>query len=96
MMPTVLRLIASCALVLLFTGCPTGSDCETCLASGGTWQPEVSECTANCDLADISCFEDECPGACEAGACDNCFSRSRCLDADCNWNTDQEAAWCGE
>ena len=28
----------------------TEGDCEACLASGGTWQPEASACTEDCAL----------------------------------------------
>ena len=59
------------------------TDCEACLASGGTWQPSVSDpCTQDCGVADTSCFTNECPGACSADACENCFGED-CLDVGC-------------
>jgi len=37
------------------------SPCTTCLAGGGTWQPEAEECTVDCDIPDISCVTASCP-----------------------------------
>jgi hypothetical protein len=68
--------------------------CEPCLEAGGTWQPEAQECTENCDIMDISCYETTCPGACE-DECRYCFGgEQECLDQGCNWNQDAEAMWC--
>lgn len=74
----------------------TGSagGCEACLAGGGTWQPEASACTTDCDLMDISCFKDACPGACAADNCGDCFSQDTCEGAGCTWNVRAEAMWC--
>ena len=69
-------------------------ECEACLAGGGTWQPEARECTADCDVQDISCFRDACPAPCAAGACGSCFSQAACDDAGCRWEIAGEAMWC--
>lgn len=69
-------------------------DCDACLAKGGTWQPEAHYCTPNCDIQDVSCFTDQCPGACTAEACGYCFSASECLASSCMWNQGAEALWC--
>ena len=92
-----------CATAFLLVACPvTGDDddddnlteeCEECLASGGTWQPEIEECTVDCSAMDISCFTDECPGACEDD-CSFCFSSADCEAAGCTWRTEAEAMWC--
>ncbi len=80
--------------------CPTDPEqtsstmCEACLASGGTWQPEASECTADCDLMDISCFRDECPGDCAVDSCGDCFSDTECAAIGCEWVVVAESAWC--
>ena len=71
----------------------TGDDCESCLAGGGTWQPEANECTADCDIADISCFTNSCPGSCEDD-CSFCFSQDECSAAGCSWQQASEAMWC--
>lgn len=60
--------------------------CDACLATGGTWQPEANECTSDCDIQDISCFTDSCPtDSCEA-SCDagheQVDSPSDCLQDD--------------
>lgn len=70
------------------------TDCESCLASGGTWQPEASACTENCALMDISCFEDSCPAACSSSSCGDCFSESDCESNGCTWHAAAEAMWC--
>lgn len=85
-------------LLFLLFACKTDlsgvTTCEACLEKGGTWQPEADSCNRGCDLQDISCFRDTCPGACEAGACDNCFDQTTCEAASCVWNIENEAAWC--
>lgn len=68
--------------------------CESCLAGGGTWQPDGGGCTEDCSVADASCFRDECPGECSADECGYCFSRSECEIAGCTWNMEEEATWC--
>ena len=70
-------------------------ECETCLAEGGTWQPEASECTEDCDLQDISCYTDECPGECEDN-CAYCFGQGECEEQGCAWHQEAEAMWCTE
>ena len=85
-------------VALLLVGCSGGDvteneSCESCLNDGGTWQPG-SGCTEDCAIQDISCFRDECPGACEAGACGNCFEQSACEAASCEWKNSEEAFWC--
>ena len=72
------------------------SDCERCLESGGTWQPEANACTVNCDIQDISCFVDECPEPCGADNCDGCFGQRDCEDAGCTWRQMQEFAFCSD
>ena len=67
--------------------------CNACIESGRTWQPEVSECTEDCDVQDISCYADSCPGSC-ADECGNCFSQSECEANSCTWHQEQEAMWC--
>jgi hypothetical protein len=67
--------------------------CEECLDSGGTWQPEAEQCTADCDIMDISCYSDECPGAC-GDDCAYCFGSADCEDAGCTWRVEGEAMWC--
>lgn len=87
-------------LTVLFAACGTttpdtgATNCDDCLASGGTWQPEAQQCTTDCDLMDISCFADECPGECEADACGNCFSQPECEAATCTWTTIDESMFC--
>ena len=71
-----------------------GTQCEACLEEGGTWQPEISACTPDCDIADVSCFRSECPGVCSSSSCENCFSASSCQEANCTWNQAAEAMWC--
>ena len=68
--------------------------CETCLASGGTWQPEVAECTRGCAIQDISCFRDDCPAPCSKDNCGGCFSTTTCEAAGCQWRQEEEAMWC--
>lgn len=88
-------------LLTVGTGCPDDEEtptpisdaCQSCLDSGGTWQPEAGECTDSCDIADISCFTDECPGACEDD-CAYCFSQEDCEAASCAWHQEAEAMWC--
>ncbi len=75
-------------------GSVSGDGCEACLASGGTWQPEADECTQGCDIQDISCFTDSCPGACAADTCGSCFSPEACEGAGCTWSVAGEAMWC--
>lgn len=67
--------------------------CGACLASGGTWQPEASMCTTDCDILDISCFRDTCPGEC-ADDCGACFSQGECEAEGCTWRQEAEAMWC--
>ncbi len=75
-------------------GAGSADPCAQCLESGGTWQPEANECTQSCDIADISCFEDSCPGACAATDCGNCLDQTVCEAAGCTWNIEAEAMWC--
>ena len=70
------------------------SSCLACLEDGGTWQPEVNECTDDCDIMDISCFVDSCPEACAADNCGDCFDPTSCESATCTWNQEDELAWC--
>lgn len=79
---------------------PTSSDdddmneeCEECLDSGGTWQPEAGECTQDCEIMDISCYTESCPGDC-SDDCSYCFSSSDCEDAGCTWHAEGETMWC--
>ena len=69
--------------------------CEQCLANGGTWQPEAQECTENCEIQDISCFTETCPGSCEEN-CSYCFDSVSCEEAECTWHQEAEAMWCTE
>lgn len=69
--------------------------CEACLAAGGTWQPEIDECTQGCAVMDISCYTDTCPGECEDD-CGFCFSPDACATAGCQWYQAGEAMWCGQ
>lgn len=71
----------------------TNEECEECLDTGGTWQPEAGGCTENCAAMDVSCFTDECPGACEDD-CSFCFSSADCEAAGCTWHAEDEAMWC--
>ncbi len=85
---------AGCLGASTTPGTKTSSEgCEDCLASGGTWQPEASECTKDCNVQDISCFRDTCPPACSE-SCDGCFSQTECEAATCQWNQEAEATWC--
>jgi hypothetical protein len=84
--------LAACGSSTIVTDPTT---CEACLDSGGTWQPEASSCTDDCDLQDISCFIEECPGACDADECENCFSQDDCETATCTWTQQDEAMSCG-
>lgn len=70
------------------------SPCEACLASGGTWQPEASACTQNCDLMDISCYTTSCPETCSADSCGTCFGQEACEEAGCQWHAEGPAMWC--
>lgn len=70
---------------------PEPTECEACLASGGTWQPPA--CTTDCALQDTSCFRESCPKPCSSDGC-QCFSRSACESAGCQWNSVAEAQWC--
>ena len=86
--------MAECEAACGGAGSGGGADpCEACLAGGGTWQPEVSECTTNCDIADISCFTDSCPGTCQDD-CAFCFGQGECEAAGCTWQQAAEAMWC--
>jgi hypothetical protein len=67
--------------------------CEDCLEQGGTWQPEAEQCTADCDLMDISCFRDTCPGECSED-CGSCFNQTECEAASCTWRVEAETMWC--
>jgi len=95
-----MRVLLSLLVLLLTVACgptvPSSESCEACLSSGGTWQPEVEECTTNCDIQDISCFVDSCPEACAPDACGNCFDETSCTEASCTWNQEGEAFWCTE
>jgi hypothetical protein len=71
-----------------------GTPCETCLSSGGTWQVEANTCTTDCNIQDISCFRDSCPGPCAADSCGTCFSQGDCEAVDCTWRAEAEANWC--
>lgn len=73
----------------------TSDDCAACLESGGTWQPETSSCTEDCDIVDASCFRTECPRACE-DRCENCFDQAECEAQGCTWRVEAEAMWCVE
>jgi hypothetical protein len=99
-MRSIFTLDIALALVTLLSACPPpagGNDnCESCIAFGSTWQPEAGECTPNCDLQDISCFEDECPGACAEDECGNCFDQGSCQAASCTWNVAEEESWCAQ
>ena len=101
-----LHWITSLVLALFFAiGCGSDGDdgedsqeedldeCTACIESGGTWQPEVEECTQNCDIMDISCYTDGCPGECE-DSCGYCFGQQECEDQGCTWNQEAEAMWC--
>lgn len=72
---------------------PVEDPCEACLAGGGTWQPEAEECTTNCDIMDISCYTDACPGPC-GERCGYCFTEEECRAVGCQWAVDAEAMWC--
>ena len=74
---------------------PEPSACEACIEEGGTWQPELNECTQNCSIADISCYTDTCPGDC-FDACEFCFTSSECMDAVCVWNQEDGLGWCSD
>lgn len=69
--------------------------CEACLADGMTWQPQASACTDDCNIQDISCFSEACPGLCEDG-CANCFSPNTCESQGCTWSQFAEAGTCGD
>ncbi len=98
------HLLAFAALLLLAacstptpTGAGAGPDaeaCAACIKAGKTWQPEVKECTDNCDIQDTSCFKDSCPGACSATNCEHCFEQTSCEAASCAWHQEAEATWC--
>ena len=93
-------------IYLVLTGCPqptpTGDTfpyahtdaCEACLDEGGTWQPEVGECTADCALLDISCYTDTCPGDCGPASCGQCFDPDTCGAAGCTWQQEGPTLWC--
>lgn len=98
--------IATTTLLLLIGGIACAEDllpedpdsgeadpCEACLEAGGTWQPEVAECTRGCGIMDVSCYTESCPGACEDD-CGNCFSPDACEAAGCTWRQEEEAMWC--
>ena len=71
----------------------TENTCQACLDAGKTWQPEADQCTDNCDLMDISCFSETCPGEC-AEYCSACFNQSACEAASCTWHQEAESMWC--
>ena len=68
--------------------------CPACLDHGGTWRPEVQECTQDCAIMDISCFTDDCPEACSSDNCSDCFDQTSCETAQCAWRQEDEIAWC--
>ena len=67
--------------------------CTACLNEGKTWQPEAHECTAGCEIMDISCYRDACPKRCSED-CGACFSEADCRGAGCSWHQAAEAMWC--
>lgn len=69
----------------------SATTCEECLSTGGTWQ--IDECTTNCALQDISCYEDECPPPCSE-SCSGCFTESECLSAGCEWVWEEYGSTC--
>ena len=87
-------LLAGCDTDKTTTSTPdTTAECEACLADGGTWQPEAETCSEDCEIQDISCYTDSCPGECSSDTCE-CFSQDTCEAAGCTWNVEAEAMWC--
>lgn len=74
------------------SGGGTSSECDACIASGGTWQ--VGQCTRDCALQDVSCYRDHCPAPCSSSSCGSCEGQDACEGAGCQWNVAGEAMWC--